>query len=75
MTHLADKMKLLATASQDFQKTVEDKVDAKLAEIGSKKTAALERLDTAFGKIDAVGADADAGITAVEAMIAQLTNQ
>lgn len=73
--HLADKMKLLASAGMDFQQAVEAKVDAKLAEIAGKKKDALANLDNAFGKIDAVGADADAGIQAINDMIGQMTNQ
>ena len=75
MTHLADKMKQLASGTSGFAKALEAKIDAKLAEHATKQQDIADRVDKAFGAVDAVSADADAGITAIESELKNLTNQ
>lgn len=75
MTHLADKLKLLASSTSDFTKQLEDTVDAKLAAHQAKKTELTNRINDVFAKTDAISADADAGLTALENTLNQLTNQ
>lgn len=75
MTHLADKMKLLAGGTSDFAKQLEAKIDAKIADHAAKQKDILNRVDTAFGTVDKISDDADAGIAAIEASLKDLTNQ
>ena len=75
MTHLADKMKLLAQGTSGFAKQLEDKVDAALAAHQSKQSDILKRVDQAFSTVDAVNADAEAGLTSIEAELKNITNQ
>lgn len=75
MTHLADKLKLLATGTSDFVASLESTVDAKLASHTAKKAQLTQRINDVFAKTDAIEADADAGLTALENTLNQLTNQ
>jgi hypothetical protein len=75
MTHLADKMKLLAGGTSTFAKQLEDKIDQKLAEHQKTQTDILNRVDSAFDTVDKISADANEGITAIEAELKGLTNQ
>jgi hypothetical protein len=74
MTHLADKMKLLAGGTQDFVKQLEDKVDAKLAAHSARQQAVLAGVDTAFATVDSVTADAEAGLASIEEALKGITN-
>lgn len=75
MTHLADKMKQLAGGTSSFAKKLEDKIDEKLAEHQQTQKDILDRVDAAFDTVDKISADANEGITAIEAELKNLTNQ
>ena len=74
MSHLADKMKQLASGTSDFAAALEKKIDDALAAHLAKKSAVLQRVDAAFAKVDAINADAEAGLSSIEDALGQLTN-
>lgn len=74
MTHLADKLKLLAEGTSGFAANLEKKVDDALAAHSAKQKDISNRVDTVFGKVDAINADAESGLKVIEDTLGQLTN-
>jgi hypothetical protein len=72
---IAEKAKLLASATKGFQASVEGTLDDAIAAVRVKQSDASVRLDTAMQSIKAVTADADAGLQAIDDLVHQLTNQ
>lgn len=75
MTHLADKMKLLATGTQGFAKQLEDLIDQKLASHQAAQSTVISQVTEAFATVDAITADAQNGVVAIQAALKDLTNQ
>jgi hypothetical protein len=70
MSHLADKLKMLADGSKQLTADAESAVDAALA----KQQSVRARLTAAVSGITSVTADADAGTAALEEALKGLTN-
>lgn len=74
MSHLAEKMKLLASGTSGFVAQLEKKVDDALAAHQTAQGDILKQVDDAFAKVEAVNADAKAGLAAITSELSQLTN-
>lgn len=75
MTHLADKMKLLAQGASGFTKKVEELIDGVLAEQHQAQAEVTEGLGKSVDTIRAVHEDAKAGVAALQSELKGLTNQ
>jgi hypothetical protein len=74
MPHLADKLKQLATGTSGFAAALEAKVDTALAAHSAAQTSIMQQVDDAFAQVDAINADAQAGVAAITAELAKVTN-
>ena len=74
MTHLAEKMKLLAGGTSTFATQLEKLIDDKLAAHQAAQADVINRVTTAFATVDSVTADAVAGVAAIEASLKDITN-
>jgi len=72
---LGDKLKLYASGTSDFMSAIEKTVDQRLVAQAAKKADMTKRINGVFAKTDAIEADAEAGLKALENTLNQLTNQ
>jgi hypothetical protein len=74
MSHLGEKMKLLAQGTSGFAALLETKIDAAIASHQQAQTEIIAAVDTAFAQVDAINQDAQSGVAAIQAELKNLTN-